>query len=284
MTSLLRHGWRLALALATLFSLLAGCSALDTQQRRWIFQPETESWRRGLQATEGMADVWIEFASQETGQPARLHALWHPRPEANAPVLLYLHGARWGVNGSAHRVRRMQSMGFSVLAIDYRGFGRSSAALPSESLAHEDAGAAWDWLAHRYPAQQRYIFGHSLGGAIAVHLASEVADVQGLMLEGTFTSVADVFSTMRWGWLPVSWLITQRFDSAERIARVRAPVLVVHGSDDTLIKPELGRALYENASEPKRWVLVEGGSHHSTHSVGQAHYEEALRDLFGWKP
>ena len=153
MNHALRHGWRLALALVVLFSLLAGCAALDTQQRRWIFQPETESWRRDLQKVEGMEDVWIEFASQETGLPAKLHALWYGRPEADAPVLLYLHGARWGVNGSVRRVRRMQAMGFSVLAIDYRGFGRSSAALPSESLAHEDARAAWEWLAHRHPAQ-----------------------------------------------------------------------------------------------------------------------------------
>lgn len=278
------HRWRLALALLAAFALLAGCAALDTQQRRWIFQPQTESWRGGLHAVDGMEDVWIEFTSAETGEPVKLHALWHPNPEPDAPVLLYLHGARWGVTGSAHRMRRMQALGFNVLAVDYRGFGRSSAALPSEALAHEDARAAWEWLAERYPAHPRYIFGHSLGGAIGVHLASEVADAQGLMIEGTFTSVADVFSTMRWGWLPVGWLITQRFDSAERIARVKAPVLVVHGSEDELIKPELGRALYEKAPGPKRWVLVEGGSHHSTNSVGHAQYEAALRDLFGWKP
>ena len=97
-----------------------------------------------------------------------------------------------------------------------------------------------------------------------------------------FTSVADVFATMRWGWLPIGWLITQRFDSAERIGRVNAPVLVVHGSNDSLIKPELGRALYDKAPGPKRWVLVEGGSHHSTNTMAQGEYELALRELFGW--
>lgn len=282
MKHLTAHRWRLALAIVTAFMLFAGCSALDTQQRRWIFQPETESWRNGMRALQGMEDVWIEFTSRATGEPVKLHALWHANENVDAPVLLYLHGARWGVNGSAHRVRRMQSLGFNVLAVDYRGFGRSSVALPSERLAHEDALAAWEWLAERHPSQPRYIFGHSLGGAIAVHLASEVNDAQGLMVEGTFTSVADVFSTMRWGWLPVGWLITQRFDSADRIARVKAPVLVVHGSDDSLIKPSLGRALYEKAPGPKRWVLVEGGSHHSTNTMAQGEYELALRELFGW--
>ena len=82
--------------------------------------------------------------------------------------------------------------------------------------------------------------------------------------------------------LPVGPFITQRFDSAERIASVKAPVLVVHGSEDRLIKPELGRALYDRAPGPnKRFVLVEGGSHHSTNAVGQAAYREAVAELFG---
>lgn len=262
------------------YALLAGCSALDERQRQWIFQPSSASWGNTATEAQGMQDVWIDFHSRVANAPVRLHALWMPHERADAPVLLYLHGARWGVAGSAPRIRRMQALGFHVLAIDYRGFGRSTPALPSEATAHEDAVAAWDWLAARHPGAPRYVFGHSLGGAIAVHLASEVDGVAGLMVEGTFSSVPDVFATLRWGWLPVSWLITQRFDSAERIGKVRAPVLVVHGSDDRLILPSLGRRLYERARGPKRWVLVPGGTHHNTHDLGLAEYERALHELF----
>jgi alpha-beta hydrolase superfamily lysophospholipase len=120
-----------------------------------------------------MQDVWIDFDSRETGRPARLHGLWLPAARADAPVLLYLHGARWDVRGSAWRMRRMHELGFAVLGIDYRGFGRSTPQLPSETLAYEDARAAWDWLAAQHPQSRRFVFGHSLGGAIAVHLASE---------------------------------------------------------------------------------------------------------------
>ena len=148
-------------------------------------------------------------------------------------MLLYLHGARYDVRGSAHRMRRMHELGFAVLGIDYRGFGRSTNTLPSETLAYEDARAAWDWLARAAPAgAPRYVFGHSLGGAIAVHLAHEVDDEAGLIVEGSFPSIPDVVTTFKWGWLPVSPLITQRFDAAARIGRVGAPVLVVHGSED----------------------------------------------------
>ena len=107
------------------------------------------------------------------------------------------------------------------------------------------------------------------------------SDVHGLIVEGSFTSIPDVVRHFKWGWLPVGPLITQRFEAVERIARVKAPVLVVHGSEDRLIPPSLGQALYERAPHPKRFVLVEGGSHHSTNAVGQPLYRQALADLFG---
>jgi hypothetical protein len=271
----------IAAALAALM-LAGGCATLDQQQRRWIFQPSDRSWSGGEWASQGMQDVWIDFHSRETGQAVRLHALWLPQPDATAPVLLYLHGAGWNVRGSAHRMRRMHELGFSVLGIDYRGFGQSTRALPSEETAFEDALAAWRWVAAERPQSRRYVFGHSLGGAIAVHLASEVDDAAGLMVEASFSSIRDVVGTTRWGWLPVGPLITQPFDAANRIAGVRAPVLVVHGSADHLIRPELGRRLYEGARTPKRFVLVEGGTHHSTNGIAQPAYREALVELFGW--
>jgi uncharacterized protein len=275
--------WRLLTLIAATLALLAGCATLDEQQRKWIFQPSDRTWWGGAQAAEGMAEVWIAFTSAETKEPVKLHALWLAQPRPDAPVLLYLHGARWDVRSSAHRMRRMHELGFAVLGIDYRGFGQSTNTLPSEDLAHEDAQAAWRWLAERHPHAQRYLFGHSLGAAIAVRLGSEVGDEDGLIVEGGFTSIPDVFSTMKWGWLPVSGLITQRFDAAARIERVGAPLLVVHGSNDSLIKPELGRALYERARAPKRFVLVEGGTHHNTNAVGQVQYREAIAELFGFK-
>jgi len=174
----------------------------------------------------------------------------------------------------------MQELGFSVLAIDYRGFGKSSAGLPSEEMAYEDARAAWDWLAQRYPGRPRYVFGHSLGGAIAIDLASKVDDEQGVIVEGTFTSIPDVASSMKWGWLPVGPLITQRFDSIRKVGRIHSPLLVVHGADDHLIQSELGRRLYEAAPGRKQFLLVEGGSHHSTMAMGVAQYREALSGFF----
>ena len=292
----LRLRWRWPTLAALVLAALAGCVSLDSQQRKWIFQASAV---QGLPdaRSDGLDDVWIDLAApvamaspaapnaaaapRDPGAP-RLHALWLDGPSAQAPVLLYLHGARRNVESSVFRMRRMQALGFAVLAIDYRGFGRSSETLPSEASVNEDAFAAWQWIAARHPERDRYVFGHSLGGAIAVQLAIDVADAKGLIVEGTFTSIPDVFQSMRWGWLPITPLITQRFDSAEKIGRVKVPVLVVHGEHDSLIRPALGKALFERAAAPKRFVLVEGGTHYSTNGLGEAQYRDALRDLFGF--
>lgn len=278
--TLTRALW-IAVSLLLAGALTAGCASFDEQQRKWIFQPQTAGGSQRTGNTNGMDDVWIEYTAPSDDSRVKLHALWLANANPRAPVLLYLHGARRNVSSSGFRIRQMQELGFSVLAIDYRGFGRSSEGLPSEASVAEDALAAWAWLDRHHGRQPRYIFGHSLGGAIAVQLASDVRDAKGLILEGTFTSIPDVFETMKWGWLPITPLITQRFDSARKIERLTLPVLVVHGEADTLIRPELGRALFERATAPKRFELVQGGTHYSTNGMGQAQYKEALRALFG---
>ncbi len=279
--------WSLFALVLALFALFAGgCSALDERQREWIFQPSDMSWGNSAAQTAGMQDVWIDFKSSLTGEPARLHGLWigDAPVSADTPVLLYLHGARYNVAGSAPRIQRMHELGFSVLAIDYRGFGKSTKGLPSEDMAREDAQAAWAWLAARHPQQRRYIFGHSLGGAIGIDLAAHVKDESGTIVEGTFTSISDVVSSFKWGWLPFGPFLTQRFEAIRKVKDIGAPLLVVHGALDNLIRPELGRKLYDAATVPKLFVLVKGGSHHSTNTVGELQYRAALEQFFRMKP
>lgn len=271
-----------ALAVVTAALMSVGCATLDERQREWIFQPGDRSWGGSASYADGMEDVWISFRSEITGDDTKLHGLWLPAENdaKTGPVLLYLHGARWNVSGSAPRIRRMQELGFSVLAIDYRGFGKSTRALPSEEMAGEDARAAWNWLAAHHPQRARYVFGHSLGGAVAIDLASRVQDEQGVIVEGTFTSIPDVAASMKWGWLPVGPLITQRFESVKKVAKVDSPLLVVHGAQDRLIPSSLGQRLYEAAQGRKHFLLVDGGTHYSTMAVGLGEYRQALKQLF----
>lgn len=290
---LARRRWLVA-GLATAMTALVsvGCSTLETQQRKWIFRAQAAAAASDADLAEqarrlDMEGVWIAHRSAVAGREIRLRGLWAENDDPRAPVMLYLHGARWDLTMSTFRVDRMRDMGFSVLAIDYRGFGNSTDELPSEKGVLEDAEAAWRWLVAKHPGRKVYVYGHSLGGAVAVQLAARLADERhdaalgGLIAESTFTSIGELFRSFKWGWLPVEFLITERFDSLDAIQRVKAPLLVVHGSEDGLVPSRLGRALYEKATAPKRFVLVEGASHSSTAWRGGDQYRAALRELFG---
>lgn len=282
----------LVAAVVVLFGgLSAGWATLGTQQRKWIFQampvpPASADELARLARSQDMESVWIEHDSAAAGRPIRVHAVFAPNADASAPLLLFLHGARQNLGRSAFRIEQMRELGFSVLAIDYRGFGASTDELPSEVGVIEDAAAAWHWLGERHPGKARYLFGHSLGGAIAVQLAAALAEApeveapKGVIVEGTFTSIRDMFGTFKWGWLPISMLITERFDSLATVPRIKAPLLIVHGSNDSVVPSRFGELLYEHATAAKRFILVDGGTHSTTSWRGAEQYREGLREFF----
>ena len=201
----------------------------------------------------------------------------------NAPVMLYLHGARWNLTGSVTRIERWRKLGFSVLAVDYRGFGKSSDIAPTEVYAYDDAEAAWDYLAKLAPGKPRYIVGHSLGGAIAVELALRRPEAAGLVLEATFTSVREMVDQSPWGFLPVGLILTQKFDVLSKIGEVKMPVLVTHGTRDSIVPVEMGERLYAAANAPKKFIKVEGAGHHNLSGAAFDEYRKALRELFHLK-
>ena len=271
-----RFRW-IAVVLAIFF--LGSCAYIETKQGEWIFNPVQGEWRgfRGLPAE--FRERWIPVGKRDE----KLYAWWSPVADPNAPVLLYLHGARWNLSGSASRIPRWNRMGFSVLAIDYRGFGKSVAAdgtAPSEQRANEDAEAAWAYLSRLAPNSRRFIFGHSLGAAMATQLALKYPDAAGLILEGSFTSVPDMIRETRWGFLPVGFLVTQRFDIIDRIDDVTVPVLVAHGTADEIVPFSMGERVFAAARAPKRFLRAEGGSHHNLSANFFDDYQKAVFELF----
>ena len=154
----------------------AGCAYLDVKQREWIFRAQRDVAAMPSDYGLKYEEVWLTVPGDREGARERVYAWWIPGPDAQAPALLYLHGARWSLSNNLFRIQRLQRMGFAVLAIDYRGFGKSDGDLPSEQMAYEDARAAWQWLIARQPdPKRRFIYGHSLGGAVAIDLAASVA-------------------------------------------------------------------------------------------------------------
>ncbi|MFP5338264.1 MAG: alpha/beta hydrolase [Gammaproteobacteria bacterium] len=279
---------RFGLLLMTVFAvgLPVGCSVLEQKERELVFriEPGTASWFSGLPRSVEE----LQLTDSAFGDEQNIHAWWWPGPDT--PVLLYLHGARWNVASSASRMRRLQSLGFSVLAIDYRGFGQSLGDLPSERSVYADARIGRERLKQLQPdASKHFIYGHSLGGAVAVDLAAELgqqaerdetpAEARALIIESTFTSLADVATAVSDTTLPVRWLLSQKFDSLEKIDQIGMPLLVVHGTDDRYVPPRFSEQLYEAARQPKQLLLVEGATHNNSLRVALGAYGRALQAL-----
>jgi len=271
-----------------IIGLPVGCAVLQHKERELVFriEPGTASWYSGLPADVQEFD--LKPASFKSGQT--LHGWWWPAQQKDAPAILYLHGVRWNLTGQLFRIEQLNALGFSVLAIDYRGFGQSQGDLPSETTVYEDARIAWERFQVLQPdPAKRLIYGHSLGGAVAIDLAAELgkksaadhvpAPVRGLVIESTFTSLADVAAAVANTSLPVRWLLSQKFDSIDKIADIHMPLLVVHGLDDRYVPPRFSEQLFEAAQEPKRLLLVPGASHNNSMSLAGRTYRQALDSL-----
>jgi fermentation-respiration switch protein FrsA (DUF1100 family) len=280
--------FRWSCMLAVIVGLPVGCAALQHKERELVFriEPGTASWYSGLPA-----DVQeFELKAPDFGVAQNIHAWWWPATRADAPAVLYLHGSRWNLTGQLFRIEQLRALGFSVLAIDYRGFGQSQGQLPSEATVYEDARIAWERLKVLQPdPRRRLIYGHSLGGAVAVDLAAELgrdaqdgkepAQARGLIIESTFTTLADVATAVANTSLPVRWLLSQKFDSIDKIADIHMPLLIVHGTEDRYVPSRFSEELYAAAQEPKKLLLVPGGTHNNSMSLGRQAYGQAIQAL-----
>jgi fermentation-respiration switch protein FrsA (DUF1100 family) len=191
-----------------------------------------------------------------TTDGVRLHAWWAEAPDARA-ALVWSHGNGGNIAGRATVLRGLVARGVSVLAYDYRGYGRSSGR-PSEEGVYLDALAAYDHLRTRgIPASRLVAFGESLGTVVSVRLASK-RPCAGLVLVSPMTRLRDV-ARIHYG--PLAALAGDRFDALGLIATVRRPLLVAHGDQDEIVPFALGVRLFEAAAEPKRFLRVEGAHH-----------------------
>ncbi len=273
------------LVAASVSGVVAGCSSLDHWERRTIFQHEAALRVDGRDAPEGVVEFDLEVPGGGVTGNDKVHVWYLASGQKDAPTVLYLHGARHNLYGNASRIERFADLGYNVLAVDYRGFGRSTPILPSETTAIEDAKLAYAELARREPAAaRRLVYGYSLGGAVAIALAREAQDIAGVVVESSFTSIPDVVRTMRWGWLPlVNFAVTQDFDSERRIAAVTRPLLFLHGTADSIVPHEMSDRLYAAArqvpAQYKRIIKIDGASHRGALAMAASDYGDALRQF-----
>lgn len=202
----------------------------------------------------------VEFASADG---RRIHAWWCPPVnwDRSKGALLYCHG---NAGNLSHRgpglVPWQEMLQVGVLIFDYPGYGKS-AGKPSEAGCYAAAQAAYDWLVNvqQVPPERIILYGRSLGGGVAVDLASRQKHA-GLVLNGTFTSIPEL-AQQKFPWLPARWMVRNQFNNLAKIGNCRSPVFIAHGTRDSLIPLSQGEQVYDAAHEPKRFYRLEGLDH-----------------------
>jgi uncharacterized protein len=236
--------------------LLVGYGALVAlayfAQRALMYFPDRT---RTPPAQAGLPEA--EEVTVETADGEKLVA-WHVPAAEGKPLVLYFHGNGGALVDRLNRFRGLIANGNGLLALSYRGYGGSSGS-PSEEGLFADAAAAYAFAAARYPASRIAVFGESLGTGVAIWLAA-TCPVARVLLQAPYTSIGDI-AAAAYPFLPVRLLLKDSYRSDERVGRVTAPVLIIHGERDRVVPIRYGERLYALIRAPKKFVRFPEGGH-----------------------
>jgi hypothetical protein len=268
----------LSVFIAVVLFFVGFAALLYFGQGRLIFQPTSKH-----EATPVQFGLQFETAKIAVTEAESIHAWYFPCEKADsAATVLFCHGNAGNISHRLHTARFLVGLGVNVLLFDYRGYGQSDG-MASEVNVYADAEAAYRWLLDEkgVRADRLFLFGRSLGGAVAIELATRVK-CAGIVVESSFTSSGDMGQRM-FPYLPIRLLVRYRFDSLGKIGRLTCPVLVSHSPDDDIIPYEMGRELFDSAGPNKTFLELEGV--HNSHNFSENEkYINGLRAFLGVPP
>jgi len=267
---------------------LSACAWIDAKQRELIYRPTPGTMAQWQEVSGHDEAIWLDLprgsgSGSGAEQGERVRAIWIPQPSGGAPAVLYLHGTFRNVFQNRSKIAAIHAAGFSVLAVDYRGWGESTTRLPSEASIMQDAERTFTEFARRVPQpNRRVIYGHSMGTGVAVELASrhrQPDEYGALVLESAFTSLPDIArdrgGVARW----FAWASTQHFKSLDKIDGIDTPKWFITGANDNTVPTQQSQRLYEAARDPRHIVVFPGGSHSSLHEDDPQRYHAVWRDV-----
>ena len=258
-------------ALRTTLLTVAGIVALlMIFEEKLIYFPAKD----GVGASPG-EDVWLT-----TSDGVKVHGWYFPHPKARATIL-HLHGNAGNLEDRRDLVKRLRELGVNVMAIDFRGYGKSEGS-PGEAGLYADSRAAYDWLLTKTTADKIVIHGESLGGGPACELAS-TAPCGGLVVQSAFTSARDMAPRVL-PWFP-KFLVRTKYDNREKVAKIACRKLFIHSRRDEIVPFDMGQALFAAAAEPKECEWFTGGGHNDlTISYPQKYYSRMAKFLEPFGP
>lgn len=258
-------------AAIALIVLAALALLLRLSEKKFIYFPSRYPAGNWNPNTYGIRVEDVYFTTEDGLQ---LHG-WFLADEQALATLLWCHGNAGNLSDRLDNLVRLARLPIHVFIFDYRGYGRSQGS-PDEAGLTLDAIAAYDAVASRPEVDPRRIivFGRSLGGPVAAEVALR-RQVAAVILESTFTSARHM-AWQAFKPFPVHWLIKTRFDTLDKVRRLRRPLLVIHGSEDEVVPFRMGRRVFEAAPEPKEFYTIEGAGHNDTYLVGGDAYFERL--------
>ena len=258
------------LAIVLVLVYLGGVAMLYVMQRAMLFPIPPVG--RTAPAAAGLPEAEEHVLSTADGEKV---IVWHVPAKPNHPVVLFFHGNGDFLAGRVRRFKGITSDGTGLVALSFRGYAGSTGS-PSEQGLLQDAAAAYAFTTARYAADRIVVWGFSLGTGVAVAVASEHR-IGRLILEAPYTSTVDVAASL-FPIVPTRLLMRDPFHSDQRIARVKVPLLVMHGENDPAIPIRFGERLFGMANEPKQFVRFPGGGHDNLDDFGAV---ETARQFIG---
>lgn len=243
---------RLMLAVVAL-AYLAIAGFMYLQQRSFQYFPAHKGTSPQALGLSGVTEDRVTTPDGET------IVLWYAPARPGKPTVLFFHGNGGEIADRTERFAFLQSQGFGVMFVSYRGYGASTGEISEQGLI-TDALTAYDALRARgVEPGDIMLLGESLGTGVAIQVAAQ-RPVAAIALEAPYTATVDIAADIYW-WLPVRWLMKDQFRSRDHIAKVKVPLLIQHGDADRLVPVAQGRALFAMANEPKQMVEVPGEGH-----------------------
>lgn len=250
----------------------------------YIFQRTFQYFpnRQPLPTPKEAGAPWMSLVTYQTEDGLTLQSWFVPPKDKGGRIVVFFHGNAGNISHRGMKSAYFYERNYGVLLAEYRGFG-GNAGMPTERGLYADARAAIHFLeAQGYDSSQFVIYGESIGTGVAVELALSVQPRQ-LVLEAPFTSATDVAS-LTYFWLPVKYLMKDRFESLSKIKNVKTSLLIIHGDEDGVIPIALSQKLYEAANHPKEFITINGGGHSDLYEHHAGHLIADWLDKQGQTP